>query len=107
MPKYRLTLEVEVDCPVAIDKSELTITLDEIMESLINKPLCGGYAVCVKGHPKKLTASMYILKAELSYRGRHIPYMLTDEIEQSIYSKELDQSKQISEAHKDPSLLTL
>jgi len=58
--KYRLTLEVEIICPVDKDKPELTITPKIISESLKR----ANYAVCDGNDMHKLTADMKILKAE-------------------------------------------
>ena len=66
MPKYRLTLEVEVNCPVDPDDPALTITPNELMDNILSPTWYShGYSICVLGNPTKLTGNMRIYKAKL------------------------------------------
>ena len=70
MPKYKLTLEVEVDCPSDPKHPESTITAQEVVDNLhkTSDPGFRGYAVCVTDKPRKLTGNMRIVKVTLHPR---------------------------------------
>lgn len=63
MASYRLKLEVVVTCPEDPKDPALTITPNEIRESLRKTMHGGGYAVG-GSHGRKLTASMNVLSIE-------------------------------------------
>ena len=63
MPRYNMTLEVEVVCPVDPRDPTLTITPEEILKNIITPPNRGGYALCVKGNGNKMTGDVMIRKA--------------------------------------------